>query len=102
MLPLYSPLHLRPPAYHLRYTWSGWPSCGTFPELPPPTFWDPLHAAWEDDGLRMLEQKWSPNLIQFTFSVNPQVSPVFFAAECELDQVWGPLLLKHSQAVVFP
>jgi len=25
MLPLYSRVDLRPPAYHLRYTWSGWP-----------------------------------------------------------------------------
>jgi len=39
-----------------------------------------LHAAWEDDGLRKLEQTWSPQLIQFTFSVRPQVCPVFFAA----------------------
>jgi REP element-mobilizing transposase RayT len=80
MLPLYSPLHLRPPAYHLRYTWSGWPSRGTFPDLPPLAFWEPVHAAWEQDGLRTLEQKWSADLIQFTFSVKPQVSPVIFAA----------------------
>src|SRR5882724_9151238 len=80
MLPLYSPFDLRPPAYHLRYTWSGWPSLSRFPELPPSTFWEPLHAAWEGDGLRKLEQKWSAELIQFTFSVKPQVSPITFAA----------------------
>jgi REP element-mobilizing transposase RayT len=80
MRPLYSPLHLRPPAYHLRYTWSGWASLSKFPELPPSAFWESLHAAWEKDGLRKLEQKWSSDLIQFTFSVKPQVSPVIFAA----------------------
>ncbi len=77
---LYSPLDLRPPAYQMRYTWSGWPSMSKFPELPPSTFWEPLHAAWEEDGLRKLEQKWSAELIQFTFSVKPQVAPITFAA----------------------
>jgi REP element-mobilizing transposase RayT len=38
-----------------------------------------LQAAWETDGLRKLEHKWSADLIQFTFSVRPRVSPVFFA-----------------------
>jgi REP element-mobilizing transposase RayT len=79
MLPLYTPLNLRPPAYHLRYTWSGWSSGGTFPSLPPAAFWQPLHAAWEADGLRKLEQTCSTQLIQFTFSVRPTVAPIFFA-----------------------
>jgi REP element-mobilizing transposase RayT len=79
MLPLYTAANLRPPAYHLRYTWSGWPSSGPFPEVPPPNLWDALDAAWENDGLRRLEQTWSKELIQFTFSVRPQVAPVFFA-----------------------
>jgi len=80
MLPLYTASTLRPPAYHLRYTGSGWPSTGLFPHLPPPSFWEPLQTAWEADGLRMLERKWSPDLIQFTFSVRPQISPVIFTA----------------------
>ena len=80
MLPLYTALNLRPPAYHLRYTWSGWPSSGEFPSLPPAAFWETLHAAWEKDGLRKLKQTWSSELIQFTFSVRPKLSPVFFAA----------------------
>jgi REP element-mobilizing transposase RayT len=80
MHPLYTPLTLRPPAYQLRYTWSGWPSSGAFPNLPAAAFWETLHAAWEKDSLRKLEQTWSSELIQFTFSVRPNVSPVFFAA----------------------
>jgi REP element-mobilizing transposase RayT len=39
-----------------------------------------LDEAWEGDGLRRLEQEWRPDMIQFTFSVKPGVSPVFFAA----------------------
>jgi REP element-mobilizing transposase RayT len=48
--------------------------------LPPPSFWAPLEAAWEEDGLRKLEHHWSSEKIQFTMSVRPPVSPVLFAA----------------------
>lgn len=79
MTRLYAASDLRPPAYHLRYTWSGWPSTGEFASPPDDAFWEDLHAAWEEDGLRELEQNWRSELIQFTFSVQPQVSPIFFA-----------------------
>jgi REP element-mobilizing transposase RayT len=39
-----------------------------------------LQERWEADGLRLLEQRFRPEMIQLTFSVKPQVSPVFFAA----------------------
>src|SRR5690348_8474793 len=74
--PLYTPLNVTNPAYQLLFTWSGWLSSGTFPPLPP---LDELTPQWESDGLRLLEQQFQPQLIQFTFSVTPQVSPVFFA-----------------------
>jgi REP element-mobilizing transposase RayT len=76
LTPLYTPLSVPRPAYHLRYTWSGWPSTGVFPLLPP---FDELTQQWETDGLRLLEQRFQPQLIQLTFSVKPHVSPVFFA-----------------------
>jgi REP element-mobilizing transposase RayT len=78
--PIYSPENLRSPAYHLRFTWSGWPSTGSFPPAPPIPFWIDLDGLWEKDGLRHLTTNWTPTLIQFTFSVTPQVAPVFFAA----------------------
>src|SRR5262245_15250557 len=78
--PIYTPDNVKRPAYHLRYTWSGWPSGGTFPASPAEPFWNLLDAAWETDGLRRLEQRWTSELIQFTFSVKPQVATVFFAA----------------------
>jgi len=65
--PIYTPENLRPPAYHLRFTWSGWPSGGPFPAPPGDPFWKDLDALWEKDGLRRLITNWSPTLIQFTF-----------------------------------
>jgi REP element-mobilizing transposase RayT len=77
LAPLYTPLNVADPAYHLRYTWTGWPSVGIFPQLPA---MQELMQQWEADGLRLLETRFQPQMIQFTFSVKPQVSPVFFAA----------------------
>lgn len=77
--PIYTPENVRAPAYHLRYTWSGWPSEGAFPPAPADHFWTDVDAAWESDGIRRLITNWTPTLIQFTFSVRPTVSPVFFA-----------------------
>lgn len=73
---IYTPQNLAEPAYHLRYTWSGWPSGAAFPPLPP---MDELKRHWEADGLRLLEQHFRAEMIQLTFSVKPQVSPVLFA-----------------------
>ena len=78
--PIYSPDEVSSPAYHLRYTWSGWPSLSTFPDVPSEEFFQELDTLWEDDGMRQLERSWSAELIQFTFSVKPQVSPVFFTS----------------------
>ena len=78
--PVYSPNDVSSPAYHLRYTWSGWPSLSTFPAVPSGEFFQELDALWENDGMRRLEMSWSAELIQITFSVKPQVSPVFFTS----------------------
>jgi REP element-mobilizing transposase RayT len=78
--PIYSPATLSSPAYQLRYTWSGWPSSGTFPSPLSDAAFQSLDEAWEQDGLRRLEQQWCAAAIQFTFSVKPNVSPVFFAS----------------------
>src|SRR5689334_10091644 len=95
--PLYTPENVRSPAYHLRFTWSGWPSALPFPATPAGPFWTDLDAAWENDGLRRLATNWTPTMIQFTFSVRPAVSPVFFAG-----RVKGRLqhALRRAQAPV--
>jgi REP element-mobilizing transposase RayT len=77
--PIYTAENVRAPASHLRYAWSGWPSSASFPNLPADAFWKPLDESWEKDGLRRLALKWTPAMIQFTFSVTPKVTPVFFA-----------------------
>ncbi len=78
--PVYSPHNVTSPAYHLRYTWSGWPSSSAFPTVAPDGLFQELDALWEEDGMRRLEMNWSPKLIQITFSVKPQVAPVFFTS----------------------
>ncbi len=78
--PIYKPEHIRSPAYHLRYTWSGWPSSSRFAQLPSDDFFGELDRKWQSEGLRRLEMKWTPSLIQMTFSVKPPISPVFFAS----------------------
>jgi len=78
--PIYTPDIVPSPAYHLRFTWSGWPSSSLFPDCPSAEFFQELDALWETDGMRRLETSWSAELIQFTFSAKPQVSPVFFTS----------------------
>ena len=77
--PIYTSENVRP-AYHLRYTWSGWPSSNRFPDPPSDETWRELDEAWETDGIRRLEGKWTDESIQLTFSVKPTVAPVFFVA----------------------
>lgn len=78
--PLYTPSNIDSPAYHLRYSWNGWPSDGTFPGLPSEEFFALLESHWESDGIRRLETQWSSQHIQFTCSVKPSVSPVLFVS----------------------
>lgn len=77
--PLYDARGLQP-AYHLRYSWTGWPAIGT--SFPEPLLWrlPELEEAWEHDGLRALEGTASKKTIQITFSVQPRVSPVYFCS----------------------
>jgi len=76
--PLYTPRNIDSPAYHLRYTWTGWPSYGVFPKQPPEEFFTSLESQWEADGIRRLETNWTPQHIQFAFSVKPTVCPILF------------------------
>ena len=78
--PVYSADAITNPAYHLRYTWTGWPSGCEFPRQPDSEFFLTLDSFLETDGIRRLETNWSPNQIQLTCSVKPTVSPVLFTA----------------------
>ena len=69
------------PAYHLRYTWTGWPTSGTiFPPQPAADFFETLDAAWQSDDLNRIATNWLSERIQFTFSTVPTVSPVLFVS----------------------
>lgn len=80
--PIYEASNLRP-AYHLRYAWSGWPSGTDFPESPSENFLRDIAPAWETDGMRLLESRWSKDMIQLSFSATPAVSPVLVAARAK-------------------
>ena len=77
--PLYTDENVNP-AYEVRYDWTGWPSAGPFPDAPPAGLFDMLRPLWESDGLRLLEHRWTSELIHLTFSATPHVSPVLCAA----------------------
>ncbi len=80
--PIYKAENLNP-AYHLRYSWTGWPSEGAFPKPPSETFLESIAPAWEQDGLRLLEPRWATDMIQLSFSTKPEVAPVFVAARAK-------------------
>jgi len=78
--PLYQPENIDSPSFKLRYTWTGWPSTGSFPSQPDQSFFDTLAEAWETDGIRLLEKHWHTDKLQFTCSVLPTVAPTLFTA----------------------
>ena len=75
--PLYAADNVHP-AFDLRYSWTGWPSRRPLPVNT--SLLADLKPLWEGDGLRLLEHRWSDEIIQVTFSAPPGVSPVFLAA----------------------
>ena len=78
--PLYLAGNLEP-AYELRYSWAGWPTC---PPLPAhASILTDLKLLWEGDGMRLLEHRWTDEMVQLTFSAQPDVSPVFLAARAK-------------------
>lgn len=79
LTPIYTPANTSSPAYHLRYTWTGWPSSGRLPEFSQDLL-DGFASALQADCIRPLENSWSPDQVQFTCSVMPQVAPTLFAA----------------------
>ena len=67
-------------AYHLHYTWSGWPATGCLPSMPDLSL---LALAWESDGLRLLECNWEDRQVQLAFSARPNVSPMLLATRAK-------------------
>jgi REP element-mobilizing transposase RayT len=75
--PLYRSENLRP-AFQLRYSWTGWFK-SAWPNMPNSAILATLDPLWEEDGIRRLEQNWSADHCQITFSAKPGVSPIFLA-----------------------
>ncbi len=78
LIPIYTTQRIKA-AFHLRYTWTGWPTAGTsFPAEPGHQLFTQLDHAWQSDNIRRIAMNWSPDRIQLTLSATPQVSPTFF------------------------
>ena len=78
--PLYSTQDIRP-AFHLRYTWTGWPTRKTnFPSQPDDAFFQELDSAWTTDNLKRFSTRWNADEIQLAFSTIPTVAPTLFVA----------------------
>ncbi len=79
--PLYNP---KPDggAFHLRYSWTGFRSGGSFAQRPVAAI-EATRLAWEGDGLRVLEYRWTVEIVQILFSATPDVSPELLAARAK-------------------
>ena len=76
--PIYNAEDIRA-SFHLRYTWTGWPTEGTqFPPQPDELFFRQLDNAWTTDNLKCISMQWKPQEIQLAFSTIPSVSPMLF------------------------
>ena len=72
------------PSYLLRYSWTAFPAKGQrLPKTLPEGIMKNLAAAWESDGIRLLEHRWEDDRFQATFSTTPQVAPTFLAARAK-------------------
>ena len=81
--PIYNIQNLQP-AFHLRYTWTGWPTDGThFPTQPDEPFFQERDKAWATDCLKRISTQWSADQIQLAFSTTPSVSPTQFVARAK-------------------
>ncbi len=81
--PIYSSKTIQP-AFHLRYTWTGWPTEGTkFPSQPSDTFFHELDTAWATDNLKRISMRWNAEEIQLAFSTIPVVAPTLFVARAK-------------------
>lgn len=81
--PIYTPENTNNPAYHLRYTWTGWPASTsantTIPALTEEIISD-LSSELVKDQIHLLEHQHSPTEIHLTGSTTPQVTPTHAAA----------------------
>lgn len=74
---MHDPVRAIPLVHRIFLTWHGWPAEETlFPDQPP------LASAiegWRSDGFRFHNIRWTPNLVQIGFEVDPWITPVRFS-----------------------
>ena len=69
--------------HRIAYSWTGWPKSDALPPLPGDDFLADLDTAWAKDGLQRIAQRWQGDLVQFTFTAPPDMSPEFVAARAK-------------------
>jgi REP element-mobilizing transposase RayT len=79
--PLYHPT-VEDAAYALRYSWTGWPSGKAFTAQPIDLI-PQIKPLWENDGLRVLEYRWTEERVQILFEATPEITPIFLAARAK-------------------
>src|SRR5688500_5630752 len=79
--PLYNP-QTENAAYQLRYSCTGWQQSGHFAQQPIELI-ECTKSLWEQDGLRVLEYRWTEKMVQILFSAVPNVSPVLLAGRAK-------------------
>lgn len=78
--PIYKAQNLKT-SFHLRYTWTGWPTEGTkFPSHPDDLYFQALDNAWATDNLNRISMRWNADEIQLAFSTMPDNAPTLFVA----------------------
>ena len=78
--PLYTNQDIRP-AFHLRYTWTGWPTEGTnFPSQPDDALFQELDTGWTTDNLKRFSIQWNADEIRPAFATVSSIAPTLFVA----------------------
>jgi REP element-mobilizing transposase RayT len=79
--PLYRPTAERG-VHRLQYSWTGWPSAKTFTMIPLHLLAE-IAPVWANDGLQLLESRWTPEHLHLLFATSPSVAPTFLAARAK-------------------
>lgn len=79
--PLYRPIAERG-VHRLQYSWTGWPSAKTF-ACSATHLLAEVSSVWANDGLELLESRWTAEHLHLLFATSPNVAPTFLAARAK-------------------
>jgi len=68
--------------HRLQYSWTCWPSAKTF-GITPTHLLAEIAPLWANDGLQLLESRWTAEHLHLLFAASPSVAPTFLAARAK-------------------